>query len=79
MSFMSASVASVVPDWKVLVSRMKAPSLFGTSSTVPSMVAGIMLETIARVFGDAGLQQQQRVLGRRHRFLLQVVVGLRTG
>jgi hypothetical protein len=46
MSFMSASVASDVPDWNVLDSRMKAPSLLGTSSTVPSMVAGIMLETM---------------------------------
>jgi len=49
MSDMSASVASVVPAWNVLVSRMNAPSLFGTSSTVPSMVAGIMLDTMPLV------------------------------
>ncbi len=28
---------------------MNAPSLLGTSSTVPSMVAGIMLDTLSRV------------------------------
>ena len=49
MSLMSASVASEVPDWNVLDSRMNAPSLLGTSSTVPSMVAGIMLDTIPEV------------------------------
>jgi hypothetical protein len=46
MSFMSARVATEVPDWKVLDSRMNAPSLLGTSSTVPSIVAGIMLDTL---------------------------------
>ena len=46
MSFMSASVASDVPDWKVLDSMMNEPSLFGRSRIVPSMVAGIMLDTM---------------------------------
>ena len=78
MSFMSASVASVVPDWKVLDSTMNAPSLLGRSSTVPSMVAGIMLDTLSPS-SRARLQQQQRVLGRGHGLFLQVVVGLVTG
>ena len=56
MSFMSASVASVVPDWKVLVSRMNAPSLNGRSSTVPSMVAGIMFDTFPEFFDEPVLR-----------------------
>jgi hypothetical protein len=69
MSFISASVASVVPDWKVLVSRINSHVEHGALDGRRNHVRDLV-----RILRGAGLQQQQRVLGRCHGLLLEVVV-----